>query len=150
MRTHRLAAPAALLALLVGASACDDAATRVALPAADAPPAAVARAYVEALDQGDRDALRALTTEYFAEEAEAWLPNLKHIRVAGMRPARRDDRIGSAVRHPEVVVIQVELDLDLVDPGRSGFSTDGRTTWGYVLVRDAPTDPWRVDGEGSG
>ncbi|MDX6554420.1 MAG: hypothetical protein QOD86_615 [Miltoncostaeaceae bacterium] len=150
MRLVRGAALAAVIALVAALGGCgEDAGPPVALPPADAPPAAVARAYVEALDRSDLAALRELTTRNHFESAIHWLSNLRHIRIAEMRPAHRDDAVGSAVRHPDVVIVPVELDLDLGDPGLSGFSTDGRTTWGYVLVRDAPTDRWRVDDEGT-
>ncbi len=149
MRTHRLAAPAALLALLFGASACDDAATRVTLPAADAPPAEVARAYVQALDREDTAALRGLSTAHFAERAIGWLDNLEGVRLLQAERVIHDaGGLGSSRRHPHVVHVLGQLDLDVDDPGRSGFSDDGRTPWGYVLVRDAPGDPWRVDDEG--
>jgi hypothetical protein len=150
MRPIRGVALAAVVALAAGAAACGgDATAPVALPPLDAPPAAVARAYVRALDRGDRDALRALTTPDHLDDAVRWPANLRHIRVAEMRPARREPGVGSAGRHPDVVLVPVELDLDLGDPGLSGFSADGRTTWGYVLVRDAPDERWRVDDEGT-
>jgi hypothetical protein len=140
----------ALVALTAAVGGCNpDHGPPVVVPPAGAPPAAVARAYVEALDRRDRDALRELTTEDHFDSAIHWLWNLRHIRVEEMRPARREPGVGSALRHPDVVYVPVELDLDLGDPGRSGFSTDGLTTWGYVLVRDAPTDRWRVDDEGT-
>jgi hypothetical protein len=116
---------------------------------ADAPPAEIVRAFVEALDRGDRDALRELATPHFAGRAAAWLPNLESVRLLRAERVIHDvGGLGSSRRHPRVVHVLVQLDLDLDDPGRSGFSEDGRTPWGYVLVRDAPGDPWRVDDEG--
>jgi hypothetical protein len=94
-----------------------DATAPVDLPPLDAPATAVARAYVRALDRGDREALRALTTPDHLDAALHGLANLRHIRVAEMRPARREPGVGSAVRHPDVVHVPVELDLDLGDPG---------------------------------
>jgi hypothetical protein len=138
-----------LLALVLAASACGGEEPRAALLPAGAPPAQVVRAYVGALDRGDRDALRELSTEHYADRAAGWLPNLEGIRLLRAERVLLDvDGVGSSRRHPEVVHVLVQLDLDLADPAASGFATDGPTPWGYILVRDAPGDPWRIDDEG--
>jgi hypothetical protein len=149
MSIARRAALVAGLALAVAASACGEDATPVALPPAGAPPAEVARAYVQALDREDTAALRGLSTPHFADQAIGWLDNLEGVRLIRAEGVVRDlGGIGSARRHREVIYLPVELDLDFVDPTRSNFPADGPTHWGYVLVRDAPGEAWRVDDEG--
>jgi hypothetical protein len=151
MRLRRGAALAVVVALAAGAPACggDDPARPPLLPAG-APPAAVAREYVKALDRGDVEGLRELTTADFAAVATGWLPNLEKIRLVRVDRVEEDDAIGRSLNHREAVHVSVDLDLDFYDPTVSGFSRNGRATWGYILVRDAPADPWRVGGEGTG
>ena len=149
MRPRRRATLAVVLALVAGASACGEMTTPVAIPPAGSTPEAVAGAYVQALDHADRNALRGLSTPHFVDQAIGWLDNLEGVRLIHTERVVRDlGGIGSARRHREVIYVPVELDLDLVDPGRSGFAEDGPTHWGFVLVRNAPNEAWRVDDEG--
>lgn len=122
------------LAILLSLAGC---ARPVVLPPDSAPPAVVLGAYLEALQEGDCRAARALATQAFAEQTEAFCTQ---VRVMAYRvfatPATLSDTY-------------VEFGLSLTTSGGGEALDNGSHTWFYSMVRQTG-GTWRVDGGGSG
>jgi hypothetical protein len=125
---------------------------QVALPPAGAAPAAVVRAYVDALDAHDTGTALALWVP--AERAglrETWLSDVDTVtgvrlgRPAHERPAWSGHRADQAV-----VRVPVRFDLRWRWLHGDGSMPSGRTDWGYLLVRVSPGGPWRIFDQGTG
>jgi hypothetical protein len=46
--------------------------------------------------------------------------------------------------------VTVQFDLDWRWLRSDGSMPEGRTTWGYLLVRDSDDAPWRIFDQGAG
>lgn len=123
----------------------------VAVPAADADPHTVVRAYLDALDAHDLDTARELLTPYHRAKIEQatgnWLTNLRSVRDVRLHPVE-DGRQEWGLGRDYAYAVRVPARLDI------RFFSDvpqGRDTpfqWGFLLVRNAASDPWRIADEG--
>lgn len=114
-------------------------------------PREVVSAYLAALDAGDTSAALQLTTPRFqaALRAEVDSPLQNWVSVEGVRVGSpfKDKAVGSARRWREVLYVPVKFTLHQ----REEVSMrDGETNWGYVVVRNAPSDAWLIDDQGVG
>lgn len=114
----------------------------VPVPPVTASPEEVVRAYVAAIDAGDRGTQRALSTpehDAFVAEFHEDVISVRDLRV---RPTIIESAPG---RWPQVAWIGVRYDLRK-NPRFWRVRHD--QIWGYQLVRRAPGERWLVDGEG--
>lgn len=123
-------------------------ARQVPVPADDAPPDAVVRAYLAALDAHDLDTARAvLTPERRAavEQSQGnWFVNLRSVQK--VRLAAPVDTPYSRGGYRQAVRVPAQLDVALFFQPAEG--DEGAFTWGFVLVRDGAQEPWRIADEG--
>lgn len=123
----------------------------VGLPPDSAEPDEVVVAYLDALDAHDCDTAKALMTGGAREIAADWctdVASLDDIEVggwsaSGLWPA-------GAKRHPESADVAVTFDLDWRIFHGDISMPEGKTPWGYQLVRTGPDGPWRISGQGTG
>lgn len=112
---------------------------QVPVPATDATPRQVARAYMTALDAGDADTVYALSTRHHRDMAHTWLAGTAHMRnLATYRP----ERDGTTISVPVSFDYQQKWWQD--DPSMP----NGHHVWSYDLVRDHGR--WLVNDEGTG
>lgn len=140
---RQLARAATLAAVAVMAVGCsNDPERTVPVPAADASPEELVRAYVDALDSGDLDTARALEAEG-AGLADDWadVDSVTDLKVGD--PFRETHR--SSPRR-QVVNVPVEFTV----AGGDASLEDGRMVWGYILERRGAGEPWRIIGHGTG
>ena len=114
-------------------------------------PREVVSAYLAALDAGDASAALQLATPRFQAElkGEVDSPLTNWVSVADVRVGtpREDDALASARRYRLVLNVPVNFALRQ----REEVSMrDGKTTWGYVVVRQDPSDAWLIDDQGVG
>lgn len=124
--------------------------------AASTPPAAVVRAYLMAWHAEDVTAMDALSTPQMGE-ANALIrnagPAVRHrfsdIRILQVRRIEaRPELISSASRgYSQVARVLVEMG---VRQRPIVTWTDGRHPWGFELVREVDSDPWRISDQGLG
>ena len=136
---------ASVVAVLAG---CASGPTRhIAAPATDAPPAAVVRVYVAALNAHDAQTVHRLS---YSVESVAWLDDVDHIsnlQVTGVhveKPQWSGQPVGSDVRN---VAVRFDVDWGLFS---DGSLEDGSTIWGYLLKRDHTSGRWTIFDEGTG
>jgi len=123
----------------------------VAVPADRAGAEDVVTAYLEALGAHDCGTAEALGVEGFEERARDWCRSLSSLTDVSVAPARGEEPAWSGRADDEQVVrVAVEFVVDRRpfhgDPGLE----DGRTSWGYLLVRGSDDEPWRIFTEGMG
>lgn len=119
---------------------------QVDVPPDSASPQDVVQAYLEASASKDRSTIEALVIDDIM--VPSWSDLLlgrgaavDHVRIKA--PVR--DRRGEARTYQQGVYVPV--DLTVTDGASDGFS-DGPQTWGYLLVRNADTEPWRIIDQG--
>lgn len=123
----------------------------VARPPADATPEQVVEAYTDALDGHDCETAQALTAHAFRARAEVWcddIANLSDVQI-GNHSFERPGYSGSS-SHDEVADVGVSFNLDFRPFHGDGSMSEGFTSWGYLLKRRSPENPWRIFGEGVG
>jgi hypothetical protein len=135
-----VAGPGTLLALAP--------ARQVPVPADDAAPDLVVRAYLDALDAHDLDTARALLTPERRAAVEQsrgnWFVNLRSVRNVRLAPPV-DTPYGQG-GYRQAVRVPAKLDVTLFfEPAEDD---QGTFTWGFVLVRNTPSEPWRIADEG--
>ena len=117
--------------------------------AATASPEAVVRAYVAAVNRHDETAAYALTTASRAATARSAVDGVRNVVSISdlmIDDPRSENAAGTAAQgYREVVFVPVTF---TVHQRRVASRPDGRTVWGYVLVRNRDTDPWRIADEG--
>lgn len=161
LRLPRTAASAVLAAALIvvvalvatacgdddGAAAGSTGATTTA-PSLESP-TAVVTAYLSALQAGDIDAARALTTDRFAEETDAAEDSWYHqdVQFSNISLGDPEKASGSATasRFANAVYVPARFDLTQSDPVSL---PNGATVWGFTLGRSSDTEPWKIDGSG--
>ncbi|HEU4369011.1 MAG TPA: hypothetical protein VFV05_12385 [Methylomirabilota bacterium] len=135
-----VAGPGTLLALVP--------ARQVPVPADDAAPVVVVRAYLDALDAHDLDTARAVLTperRVAVEQSQGnWFVNLRSVRNVRLDPAVDAPHSRGAYRQAVRVPAELDVTLFFETAGREG----GSLTWGFVLVRNGPEEPWRIADEG--
>ena len=132
----------------------------VDMPASDASPEEVVASYVDALNVHDCDTAVALAAESHQESTRRWcrsVAGLTKLQVGNpvVEPSaisQRSDLTSSATAADATDVVRVPVTFDVKwRLFRSDASmTEGTTDWGYVLMRESPTAPWRLVGEGNG
>lgn len=144
-------APLVLAALVAGVLAVRfEPWHQVAVPADSATPTDVVRAYTEASGH-DYGTMRALRVD--RNDGLGWLDELlgreaeyRDVVIGAERPWDAAAGQGSNLDEEYAEVTFVPVEMTVVGGASSGFS-DGRTPWGYVLVRD-DSGPWRIADQG--
>jgi hypothetical protein len=78
---------------------------------------------------------------------ETWLEDTPEISAVRVSPAVPDSTTGSAAEGYRVAVyVPVQFSLR----GGDGTMQQGGNGWGYLLARNAGTDPWRIVDNGVG
>ncbi|MFC4062369.1 DUF4829 domain-containing protein [Planomonospora corallina] len=131
---------------------CQDGDEGTALPglSAGASPQEVVRAYVAAINAHDMTAGQELSTPYFAERKEGVVDSLFEDAKLSDVVIHAPDPISGyespdGKRYREAVYVSVSFTLWHSD---EGSMPNGSTVWGYMLVRDDPGRPWRINGDG--
>lgn len=112
-----------------------------ATTASAATPADVVRAYLNALQTKNCAAAKALITG----EHQSWCPsvNVSNATVTGTTP---DGPGGPSGAYHQSAHVSVHLNVS----GGDGSLTPGPMDWGYILVRNADSEAWRIIDEGMG
>jgi hypothetical protein len=134
-----LAVSAIVFALALALSAC----TKVEVPPADARPEQVVEAYLEAIQVGNCTVLSKLATRNQAERA--WCGKgitISHVTIGDPVP---DPGSIASEEFEQAVYVPVRLDVQ----GGVDSVESGMRNWGYVLVRDAAVQEWRIADEGT-
>jgi hypothetical protein len=128
-----------VLAIVAALSAC----AKVEEPPADASPGQVVRAYLDAVQAGNCTVLSQLATRNQAERA--WCG--KGLTISRITIGDPEPDPGSVVSRDfeQAVYVPVRLDVQ----GGADSVESGMRDWGYVLVRDAAVQQWRVADEGT-
>ncbi|MGN0063663.1 MAG: DUF4829 domain-containing protein [Nocardioides sp.] len=123
----------------------------VEVPADDASPEEVVRAYTEAITAHDCDTARVLSTDGFDDTATSWCRTVSEIdQLDTEAPSSELPEWSGHAPDEQVVRVGVEFDLEW-RPWRGDVSLPGGdTTWGYLLVRSSDTAPWRIFDHGNG
>jgi hypothetical protein len=127
------------LTLTLGLSAC----TKVEVPPADASPVQVVEAYLKAIRLGNCTVLSQLATRNQAERA--WCGKgltVSNITIGDPVP---DPGSVASEEFEQAVYVPVRLDVQ----GGADSVESGMRDWGYVLVRDAAVQQWRIADEGT-
>ncbi len=139
MTVRRATAGVVALVLLVAAGTWLWARPRreVPLPRADASPAEVVRAYVDAVNSRDFETANAIDTQsswqYHRFERS---PTMHHLRIDA--PTTPGDALH--------VYVPVRFEIE----GGDASMPDGATTWGFDLTRPAVGQRWRITDSGVG
>jgi hypothetical protein len=134
----------------VTASALEQGATPAPLSATAALAAqALVRDYVAAVNRHDQPAVFALMTAEHAQvvrSASDGLANVVSITDLALQTPRPSGGPGTgAAGYREAVFVPVTFTLH---QHQAMSMPDGPTVWGYLLVRNNDTDPWRITDEG--
>ena len=118
------------------------------MPADDAAPDVVVRAYLRALDAHDLDTARAVLTperRVAVEQSQGnWFVNLRSVR--NIRLGRAVDAPQNRGAYRQAVRVPAEFDVRLFF--ETAAHEDGSLTWEFVLVRNGSAEPWRIADEG--
>jgi hypothetical protein len=140
---RRTALPLAVSAVIVTLALVLPACTKVEVPPADASPAQVVEAYLEAIQVGNCTVLSQLATRNQAERA--WCgKGLTVSRITIGDPVPDPGSIASR-EFEQAVYVPVRFDVQ----GGADSVESGMRDWGYVLVRDAAVQQWRIADEGT-
>lgn len=123
----------------------------VAVPSDDASAEQVVTAFVDALDAHDCDTAARLVTPGAKASAESWCNGVAEMDDVRTRAALRENPRWSGLAPPQQVVrVPVRFDLDWRWMRSDRSMPEGRTDWGYLLVRDSDAAPWRIFDQGMG
>lgn len=146
-RARRRPAPVAVAASALaslGLTACGGPTAHVTMPPEDAAPGVVVRAYLDALEVEDCATARALYRPG-RDPLAPWCGEVE-VRDSTVDEVQDDGCCGLGEQYAQSVYVPV----DLVTRGGDVSLPDGEHPWGYVLVRDADDQPWRIVDEGLG
>lgn len=126
---------------------------RVGIPPVGASPQEVVTAYIAAINAHDEETGRRLSTPRFARQQEGVQDNqfrnvveISKLQVGTPVP-NGDHESTDGGRYQDAVYVPVTFTLRQ----REVVSMpDGHTSWGYILVRAAADQPWRINGHGVG
>ena len=130
-----------LLAALLVLATAGCAGEQVPMPPDDASPTEVATAYVQALAAKDCDTAHALRLSGDG----GWCGKVT-VSDYSVKDPVPDGPGGVSEQYRQGVYVPVEF----TTRGGDISLPDGRRTWGYVMVRDSDTEPWRIADEGVG
>lgn len=135
----------------VATAGCGATSRRVALPPVSASPQRVVAAWVAAINAHDTETARALMTPAYAKLSDrapdSWFTNVEsmtHLRV---------NKPFADVSSAGTLQYRYALDMgaEFVLKQHSVLSMpNGRTTWGFIVVRNNRQQPWRIGEEGTG
>jgi hypothetical protein len=123
----------------------------VPVPRADASPEDVVRAYLDALNAHDCATAEAVMTSGDESIAYAWCRDVAHLKQVGVgRHSTENPRWLGLPRGAQGEFVSVPTSFDLDWRLFHGDMTmdQGATSWGYVLVRSAPDQPWLIFDQG--
>ncbi len=122
----------------------------IPIPSDTADPMDVATAYVAALNAHDCDAARKLSTSDEADHTGVWCGDVRTLSVTSWGNLRMEAPQWSGRQAPqEVVFVPATIRVTwrpFHDDG--SFSPSPTHSWGYQLVRENATSPWRVADQG--
>lgn len=118
----------------------------VALPADDASPEDVVRVFLEAIDAHDCGTAEDVVTPEFRDAADRWCDRVSSLTIDRVRLSGP----GGWASGPDSPGLAVDFTFQSRPFRETVELPDGFTTWGFSVHRDAPGDPWRIDGEGVG
>jgi hypothetical protein len=124
---------------------------QVAVPANDATPEQVVTAYLDALNVHDCGTAAAVMTREARQSAETWchqVASLSNVDVHDHVTEPPEDSGHSAPEEVADVLVTFDLRWRLFHD--DGSMPQGATSWGYLLVRDSRTSPWRIFDQGVG
>lgn len=153
-RSRQLAAVAAALVLLVVVAAYPlvGPSAHIAVPPAGAPPEQVAQAWIDANNARDLGTLRAIAAD--DARGERQLPSRlevvtsRNLQVTDvdLGEVRDYERVTSGLTHwREAKYVPVTFQVVRSD---GSMARDGRTVWGYVLVRNSVDERWQLVDQG--
>jgi len=120
----------------------------VPVPAADATPQQVVKAYLDGSTTHDVATMNALTTgDRMPHEGRfdrTWM--VDQVKVFDPRPEEGAGSLWSAWEQ----VQRVDVDVTTLRSGGLNFPDGEGATWGYILVRHHDDDPWRIIEQGVG
>lgn len=121
----------------------------ISVPPDSASPMTVAKAYVDALNAHDCDAARKLSTTNAASHSDLWCRNVRSVEVLAWRTPIVEEPKWSGHRAPqEVTFVPVTMTVTWRPFHDDGTMNPGTRAWGYVLLRENATSPWRVSDQG--
>ena len=123
----------------------------VADPPSDAAPEEIVRAFTDALDAHDCATARAVWVRDQRASADGWcddVASLTGVRIG--KPFRVNPRFSGRQSGEQVVDVAVTFNLQWRPFHNDGSLDEGSTPWGYELVRDSPSDAWRIFSQGTG
>jgi hypothetical protein len=142
---RRTALPQAMSALVVplvlalALAGC----SKVEVPPAEASPTQIVRAYLDAIQAGNCTVLSQLATRNQAERA--WCGRGLTVSQITIGDPQPDPGSIASREFEQAVYVPVRLDVQ----GGADSVEPGLRDWGYVLVRDAPVQRWRIADEGT-
>lgn len=123
----------------------------VAVPADDATPEQVVRAYVAALNAHDCETAEAVSAEEFDETAASWCHRVSALGSLEVgEPSSERPEWSGLPADRKVMGVPVTFDLDWRPWRGDGSMPEEETTWGFRLVRSSDTEPWRIFSQGVG
>lgn len=137
--TRAVSAVILALAVCLTVPAC----AKVEVPPADAPPELVVETYLKAVQEGNCTVLSQLATRNQAERA--WCG--KGLTISRITIGDPEPDPGSLASRDfqQAVYVPVRFDVQ----GGADSVESGMRDWGYVLVRDAAVQRWRIADEGT-
>ena len=152
MVPRRAATTLVLAVWLLATPACVSSSRGVSMPPASAPPMAVLRTYLSALNTHNVRLARALLDPNWRalmgarwDEMAANDRRIGNVQLQLAAPAATAWDPRTKVGYVDRYDLQVNFDLQVYDPN----ATDRRPhAYGYTLIRANPTAPWRLAGEG--
>lgn len=123
----------------------------IAVPANNASPEQVVTAYLDALNAHDCDTAEAVMTSDAQDSAKSWCEDVASLTDVDVRNHLTEHPKYSGHSAPdEVANVPVTFDLNWRPFHNDGSMEEGSTTWGYLLLRDSPSSPWRIFDQGTG
>jgi hypothetical protein len=123
----------------------------VAVPADNATPEQVVRAYLDALDAHDCRTAEALVTAGTGDTAKTWCADVAHLTDVHIEEHVRQRPEDSGIpANAEVVYVPVSFNVSWRRFHNDGSMDEGATTWGYLLTHPSSNSPWRIFDQGVG
>lgn len=137
--------------LLQGCSSAQVAVRTVPVPPVSADAVTVVKAWLAAVNAGDEAAGRQLSTPVFAkadhDSADGWFANTLSLTDVRTSVAAPVTGLQSNKDYREVVGVRVAFQLE--QKHEVSFQ-NGPVEWGFILVRDSPSQRWRINEQGLG
>lgn len=121
----------------------------VAVPAPHATPEQVVTAYLDALKAHDCDTAEAVMAE--GAKDKSWCEKVATLTGVDVKHHVMEPPEYSGRTAPEEVAnVPVAFNVNWRPLRNDNSMDEGPTTWGYLLVRDSASSPWRIVDQGTG